>query len=351
MYRLMIKTHSVTGLKYLCITNRENWEKYTGSGVYWKKHLKQYGHDFTTEVIFENEDYDVFLEKCLFFSSFYDVADSKEWANLIHESGYGDNSEGNFVVWWRYASDDLKKEVIERRAASIKLNHWSRRDGREEIIDKIKKNNWHNDERRDDIIERLKIKQDEYWGSLSIEERRASTHNARLAAEEWRNNLSEEENDHYSKLKSEFMKQRSANTPFEVLSERSRQGRLNMSPEKKLERKTKIQAVYSTGKHDAMFERFSKERQGVNNPAAKIIIWEGVEFTKKDFKQKMKELSIPKAEYEQKLISGEEGFSKPEDTDPIDYDNVECPHCKKQSCGKKPSAFKRWHFDNCKEKI
>lgn len=35
-YKLMIKTHNKTNLKYLCITKRDDWKGYTGSGGIWK---------------------------------------------------------------------------------------------------------------------------------------------------------------------------------------------------------------------------------------------------------------------------------------------------------------------------
>ena len=47
----MVKTHNVTGIKYLCQTQRKNPFKYLGSGVAWGRHLKNNGEDITTEVI------------------------------------------------------------------------------------------------------------------------------------------------------------------------------------------------------------------------------------------------------------------------------------------------------------
>ena len=63
-YKLMIKTHNVTGLKYLCITKKENWPEYLGSGKYWRNHLISHGPDIRTELLYrayveENKVYDV----------------------------------------------------------------------------------------------------------------------------------------------------------------------------------------------------------------------------------------------------------------------------------------------------
>lgn len=53
----MLKTCVATGLQYLCITKRRNWRLYTGSGVYWKRHLKAHGGKFNTTLLFESDDY------------------------------------------------------------------------------------------------------------------------------------------------------------------------------------------------------------------------------------------------------------------------------------------------------
>jgi hypothetical protein len=83
----MIKTHNVTGLKYLCKCSNRDPYKYKGSGVYWKRHLKEHGRDINTEVIFSSEDLEEFSAKCLEVSIKLDVKNSDEWANLIEETG------------------------------------------------------------------------------------------------------------------------------------------------------------------------------------------------------------------------------------------------------------------------
>lgn len=91
MYKLMIKTHLGTGLKYLCSTKAAGkaFDVYTGSGAFWKKHLKANGRLISTEVIFETADYDVFQIECYNKSVEFDVVTSDKWANLIPESGCG----------------------------------------------------------------------------------------------------------------------------------------------------------------------------------------------------------------------------------------------------------------------
>lgn len=50
IYYLYIKTHNITGLKYLGKTTKDPY-KYLGSGTDWLKHLKQYGTDITTDIV------------------------------------------------------------------------------------------------------------------------------------------------------------------------------------------------------------------------------------------------------------------------------------------------------------
>jgi hypothetical protein len=91
---LMVKTHSVTGLKYLCITKKDPY-KYNGSGLYWQKHLKEHGTSHTTEVLMECSSKDEVREWGLYYSHLWDVVRARDesgrkiWANLKPEEGDG----------------------------------------------------------------------------------------------------------------------------------------------------------------------------------------------------------------------------------------------------------------------
>ena len=85
---LYVKTHLCTGLKYLGQT-KYNPFTYSGSGRYWKRHIKKHGNDVHTEVlgIFDNQnDLRVAGE---FYSHIWNVVESIEWANLCIETGVG----------------------------------------------------------------------------------------------------------------------------------------------------------------------------------------------------------------------------------------------------------------------
>lgn len=86
MYYLYVKRHTITGLKYFGVTQRKDPFRYTGSGVYWKRHLAKHGCQFTTEVW----GFDTF-ESCQVFADSFskanNIAESPEWANLKTEDG------------------------------------------------------------------------------------------------------------------------------------------------------------------------------------------------------------------------------------------------------------------------
>ena len=90
---LYLKTHNKTGLKYLGQTSNPDPHRYAGSGTYWKRHLGVHGHNYTTEILRECKSQNELKEWGLYFSRLWNVAESKEWANLKEEGGsYGNHS-------------------------------------------------------------------------------------------------------------------------------------------------------------------------------------------------------------------------------------------------------------------
>jgi hypothetical protein len=89
---LYIATHNKTGLKYFGKTDRFHTEEdlqesYHGSGKYWKNHLEKHGDDVTMEIWYQDENPEAISRLALMFSETYNIVESKEWANLIPESG------------------------------------------------------------------------------------------------------------------------------------------------------------------------------------------------------------------------------------------------------------------------
>lgn len=94
MFYLMIKEIEQTGLKYLCkrklYENRpDDHIKYKGSGLVWRRILNAHPeYTIKTEVLGVFDENEI-KEKGIFYSRLFNVVESKEWANLIEESGDG----------------------------------------------------------------------------------------------------------------------------------------------------------------------------------------------------------------------------------------------------------------------
>src|SRR5713101_5315832 len=86
MITLYIKTHNITRLKYFGKTTRNNPEKYKGSGVYWKKHIKKHGNNVTTEIFGKYDNIEICTEAALKFSIDNDIVNSIQWANLRNKN-------------------------------------------------------------------------------------------------------------------------------------------------------------------------------------------------------------------------------------------------------------------------
>ena len=94
---LYIKTHNKTGLKYFGKTIRKDPYLYLGSGKVWRRHLRKYGNDITTEILNVYEDKEKCLKDAIKFSIENNIVESKEWANLKIETldgGDTSNTDG-----------------------------------------------------------------------------------------------------------------------------------------------------------------------------------------------------------------------------------------------------------------
>lgn len=77
------------GLKYLGITT-QNPYTYRGSGKYWVNHLranKITSKDLKTDILLESSDRDIIKFWSIYYSKFYNIVQSLEFANLINEEG------------------------------------------------------------------------------------------------------------------------------------------------------------------------------------------------------------------------------------------------------------------------
>ena len=126
IYYLMVKTHNITGLKYLCQTKRKDPHKYLGSGLHWERHLNKHGKDITTEIIRECQSKDELKEWGIHYSEEWNVVESDEWANLKPESGNGGTTPEIIakVVAARRSNNTYltKPESTKKRLATMAAN-------------------------------------------------------------------------------------------------------------------------------------------------------------------------------------------------------------------------------------
>lgn len=111
IYYLYVKTHNITGLKYLGQTTAKNPYKYSGSGVYWKSHLAKYGSDFTTEIIKECTNKEDLRYWGKYYSDLWNIVESNYWANLKEEVGDGGRQ-----------SEEVRKVIGEKGKGRIPWN-------------------------------------------------------------------------------------------------------------------------------------------------------------------------------------------------------------------------------------
>lgn len=101
---LYLKTHNKTGLKYLGKTTSNDPHSYKGSGKVWRRHIKKHGYDVTTEILFETTDPIELKEIGTYYSKLWNIAESKEFANIVIESG-----DGGAMPWTSESRQKLSK--------------------------------------------------------------------------------------------------------------------------------------------------------------------------------------------------------------------------------------------------
>lgn len=329
----MIKTHNVTGLKYLCITKRKNWKTYKGSGVYWKNHIKTHGDDISTQLLFETNDYEEFVEQCIYYSQLYNVQENEGFANLIPEIGYGDDY-CNLVIWWSLASNEEKERIYELRSSSMK-SYWESL-SEDEYKKRTKgcseagKIAWESlsDEWKDSFFEMTRA------GFKSWVERRDASF------DRWRNSISSTMKDYHRDMSVESRLKR---------GEKISKTKLNRTEKELTNWRQRVLSTRGKKDYSELWSRYSKERVGEGNPASKVIVWYGDRYTKCEFQ---KRFGKPDTKRNQRIFQERDDCYKDYEDIPKDYGSLTCPHCGSvKPKERKPSGFKRWHFDNCKHKV
>lgn len=109
-YYLYVKTHKITGLKYLGQTKSDPYA-YEGSGITWIQHLKEHGKFIETEIIKECKTKNELKYWGKYYSILWNVVESNEWANRVIEAGGGG--------WWLYGDKNPQKRPEVRQKTSL----------------------------------------------------------------------------------------------------------------------------------------------------------------------------------------------------------------------------------------
>lgn len=144
---LYVKTHRKTGLKYLGKTTKKDPHAYHGSGADWKIHLKEHGYDYDTEIIRECQSNEELNEWGRYYSNLWNVAESKEWANRIPETGGGGNHTAERKELYRQQQLGKKKpprtkEHIKNLSNACKGKPKPRSDQHQQAWIESSKKNW-----------------------------------------------------------------------------------------------------------------------------------------------------------------------------------------------------------------
>jgi len=70
-------------------TDKPNPYNYKGSGKHWKRHINKHGYDVATTILYETPFIEEIKEMGLYYSDLWNVVGSKEFANMVKETGTG----------------------------------------------------------------------------------------------------------------------------------------------------------------------------------------------------------------------------------------------------------------------
>ena len=121
---LYLKKHNQTGLMYFGKTVKDP-ESYTGSGVYWTRHLEKHGNDVSTVWTKIFTDKKELTKYALDYSKKHNIVESQDYANLKEEDGLiggatGLTEQGRMIIKAtskaRRHTEETKQRIRQARA-------------------------------------------------------------------------------------------------------------------------------------------------------------------------------------------------------------------------------------------
>lgn len=115
MFHLYLKTHNITGLKYLGYTKNDPF-KYKGSGKLWTRHLSKYGNSVKTEVLHTTDCIEQLSDKGLYYSRLWNIVEDPSFANLCEEDGNRLYGKANINYKGHKQSEETRSKISKNNA-------------------------------------------------------------------------------------------------------------------------------------------------------------------------------------------------------------------------------------------
>jgi len=117
---LYVKKCTHCELRYFGKTMGSDPISYTGSGIYWKDHLKKHNSKQETLELFSFYDEEEARDFAIKFSEDNNIVESKEWANLIVE-----NISGGRISGWQH-TEETRQKMRNPKSNSAKMGKYER---------------------------------------------------------------------------------------------------------------------------------------------------------------------------------------------------------------------------------
>ncbi len=120
--KLYLHTHKINGLKYLGFTSnlkRRGYE-YKNDNSMWGAHLRKYGEDYTTEILYEGDNQELLSNHAIAYSLVHKIWDNSEYANLELENGL---NGGVPTKWKNQATVDLYRSRLGEKNGFFGKHH------------------------------------------------------------------------------------------------------------------------------------------------------------------------------------------------------------------------------------
>lgn len=137
IYYLCIKTHNITGLRYLCQTTKKDPIKYFGSGKEWTDHLNKFGYDIRTDILLQTSNKEELVAAGRFYSRLWNITTAMDdFGNKIYANLIPETCGGGFC----YIDPKINKDIVQKKSDTVRKNYgvdWPMQD--KSIMDKSRK--------------------------------------------------------------------------------------------------------------------------------------------------------------------------------------------------------------------